>query len=45
MIGVQLAGAVKHPEEGKIIDMSEAAKVEYNVEDAYLEIISNIRIW
>jgi hypothetical protein len=35
---VQLGGAVKHPEQGKIIDMSEAVQNEYGVEDAYLKI-------
>ena len=35
---VQIGGAVKHPEEGKIIDMCQAVKNEYGVEDAYLKI-------
>ena len=35
---VQIAGAVKHPEEGKIIDMSQAAQNEYGVQNAYLKI-------
>ena len=35
---VQLAGAVKHPEQGKIIDMSQAATNETKVKDAYLKI-------
>ena len=35
---VQLGGAVKHPEQGKIIDMSNAAKNEWGVKDAYLKI-------
>ena len=35
---VQLGGAVKHPEQGKIIDMSEAVQKEYGVKDAYLKI-------
>ena len=35
---VQLGGAVKHPEQGKIIDMGSAVKTEYGVEDAYLKI-------
>tara|TARA_R110002020_G_scaffold332951_2_gene548384 strand:+ start:478 stop:1836 length:1359 start_codon:yes stop_codon:yes gene_type:complete len=35
---VQMAGAVKHPEEGKIIDMSEAVQNEYGVKDAYLKL-------
>jgi len=35
---VQSAGAVKHPEEGKIIDMSQAVKNEYGIDNAYLKI-------
>jgi glycosyltransferase involved in cell wall biosynthesis len=35
---VQLGGAVKHPEQGKIIDMSQAAQNEWGVKDAYLKI-------
>ena len=35
---IQLGGAVKHPEQGKIIDMSEAVKTEYSVKDPYLKI-------
>jgi len=35
---VQIAGAVKHPENGKIIDMSQSLKNEYDIEDAYLKI-------
>ena len=35
---VQLAGAVKHPEEGKIIDMNEAARKESGISHAYLKI-------
>ncbi len=35
---VQLGGAVKHPEEGKLIDMSQAVKNEYGIDDAYLKI-------
>ena len=35
---VQIGGAVKHPEEGKVIDMSQAAKTEYGVDDAYLKL-------
>jgi len=35
---VQLGGAVKHPEQGKIIDMSEAVQNEHGVKDAYLKI-------
>ena len=34
----QLGGAVKHPEQGKIIDMSQAVQNEYGVKDAYLKI-------
>jgi len=35
---VQLAGAVKHPEQGKVIDMSEAVKNEYGIDNAYLKL-------
>ena len=35
---VQLAGAVKHPEQGKSIDMSQAVQTEWGVKDAYLRI-------
>ena len=35
---VQLGGAVKHPEQGKIVDMSQAVQNEYGVNDAYLKI-------
>jgi glycosyltransferase involved in cell wall biosynthesis len=35
---VQIAGAVKHPEQGKIIDISQAVKNEYGVKDAYLKL-------
>ena len=35
---VQLGGAVKHPEQGKIVDMSEAVQNETGIKDAYLKI-------
>ena len=35
---VQLGGAVQHPEQGKIIDMSQAVQNQYGVKDAYLKI-------
>ena len=35
---VQLGGAINHPENGKIIDMSEAVKNEVGIKDAYLKI-------
>tara|TARA_Y100001938_G_scaffold39168_1_gene54250 strand:+ start:288 stop:1703 length:1416 start_codon:yes stop_codon:yes gene_type:complete len=35
---VQLAGAVKHPEEGQIADMSPAVNAEFGIKDAYLKI-------
>ena len=35
---VQIGGAVQHPEQGKIIEMSEAAQKETGVKDAYLKI-------
>jgi len=34
----QLGGAVKHPEQGKIIDMSQAVQNQYGIDDAYLKI-------
>tara|TARA_Y100000004_G_scaffold160088_1_gene187296 strand:+ start:485 stop:1888 length:1404 start_codon:yes stop_codon:yes gene_type:complete len=34
----QLAGAVNHPEQGKIVDMSQAVQNEYGVKDAYLKL-------
>jgi len=33
-----LAGSVKHPEAGKVIDMSPAAKTQTGVQDAYLKL-------
>ena len=35
---VQMAGAIKHPEEGKIFDMSPSIQKEFGVKDAYLKI-------
>jgi glycosyltransferase involved in cell wall biosynthesis len=35
---VQIGGAVKHPEQGNIIDMGPAAVNEYGIKDAYLKI-------
>tara|TARA_Y100001963_G_scaffold25929_1_gene35223 strand:- start:132 stop:1526 length:1395 start_codon:yes stop_codon:yes gene_type:complete len=35
---VQIGGAIKHPDEGRIIDMSDAAKNDLGVKDAYLKI-------
>ena len=35
---VQIGGAVKHPEEGKVIDMSQAVKNEYGIDNAYLKV-------
>ena len=35
---VQLGGAVKHPEEGKIIDMSQAIENEHGIKNAHLKI-------
>jgi len=35
---VQIGGAIKHPDEGKIIDMSEAVRNETDVKDGYLKI-------
>ena len=35
---VQIGGAIKHPDEGKIIDMNDSVRKESGVEDAYLKI-------
>ena len=35
---VQLGGAIKHPDEGQIIDMSEAVRNELGIKDGYLKI-------
>ena len=35
---VQVGGAIKHPEEGKVVDMNESIREETGVEDAYLKI-------
>mgnify|MGYP003115257552 CR=1 FL=1 len=35
---VQIGGAIKHPEEGKIVDMSQAVRNELGIEDSYLKI-------
>ena len=35
---VQIGGAVKHPEEGKIMDMSQAIQNEYGISKPYLKI-------
>ena len=35
---VELGGAVKHPEQGKIIDMSQAVSEEYGIKNGYLKI-------
>ena len=35
---VQIGGAIKHPDEGKVMDLSEAMKNEYGISDAYMKI-------
>ena len=35
---VQIGGAIKHPEEGKVVDMNESVRKETGVEDASLKI-------
>jgi len=35
---VQVGGAIKHPEEGKVVDMNDSIREETGVEDAYLKI-------
>ena len=35
---VQIGGAIKHPDNGKVIDMNEAVRKETGIKDAYLKI-------
>ena len=35
---VQIGGAIRHPEDGKIVDMNDAMRKQTGVEDAYLKI-------
>ena len=35
---VQVGGAIKHPEQGKVVDMNDSIRKETGVEDAYLKI-------
>ena len=35
---VQIGGAIRHPDEGKIIDMNDSVRKETGVKDAYLKI-------
>tara|TARA_R100000030_G_scaffold99744_2_gene91269 strand:+ start:1350 stop:1706 length:357 start_codon:yes stop_codon:yes gene_type:complete len=35
---VQVAGAIKHPEKGKVVDMNDAIRKETGIEDACLKI-------
>jgi len=35
---VQVGGAIKHPEEGKVVDMNDSVRKETGLEDAYLKI-------
>ena len=35
---VQVGGAIKHPEEGKVVDMNDSVRKETGIEDAYLKI-------
>ena len=35
---VQIGGAIKHPDEGKIFDMSESIKNDYGIKDSYLKL-------
>ena len=41
---VQVGGAVKHPEEGNIVDISESISKELKIEDAYLKMRVSNRI-
>ena len=42
---VQLGGAVKHPDEGKIIDMSEAAKKRVWCQRRIFKNLPHFRLW
>ena len=35
---VQIGGAIKHPDNGKIVDMNEATREESGVDDAFLKV-------
>jgi glycosyltransferase involved in cell wall biosynthesis len=35
---VQVGGAIKHPDEGKVVDMNDTVREETGIEDAYLKI-------
>ena len=35
---VQIGGAIRHPEDGKIVDMNDAMRNQTGVKDAYLKI-------
>tara|TARA_B100000085_G_scaffold79715_1_gene71824 strand:+ start:491 stop:1870 length:1380 start_codon:yes stop_codon:yes gene_type:complete len=35
---VQLGGAIKHPEEGNVVDISKSVEKDYGIKDAYLKI-------
>jgi glycosyltransferase involved in cell wall biosynthesis len=35
---VQIGGAIKHPEEGRVVDISDSINKDYNLKDAYLKI-------
>ena len=35
---IQIGGAIKHPEEGKIVDMNESVRKDTGIEDAYLKV-------
>ena len=35
---VQIAGAIKHPDEGKVVDLNDALKNEYGIRDGYLKL-------
>jgi len=35
---VQMGGAIKHPEEGNVVDISESVQKDYGIKDAYLKI-------
>ena len=42
---VQIGGAIRHPEDGKIVDMNDAMRKQTGVKDAYLKIdLNQLRI-
>ena len=42
---VNLAGAIKHPEKGKRLDLSDSVNKELNISDSYIHVHPNRRLW